>query len=253
MKIYLFFSFFSSSQLISGEHVGALAMSEAESGSDVVSMKLRADKDGMCTVCVCVCVCVCVGVDVGVWVCGCVTVWGGMCGWVWMCFVWGGAFVCVCVCGCVLWGGRLCVCVCVCVCVYKYAYLCMYMFNQSYVGVLHVHVMLVQYTYICIIFIIMFYVLCIFFIIYIYYYIIYLHTYILTVLYTVVISCPSTPGDHYVLNGSKFWITNGPDADVLLVYAKTDMEAKEHGITTFIVEKVRTCVYICTTLPWQQT
>jgi isovaleryl-CoA dehydrogenase len=44
-------------------------------------------------------------------------------------------------------------------------------------------------------------------------------------------------GDHYVLNGSKFWITNGPDADVLIVYAKTDVEAKEHGITTFIVEK----------------
>ena len=45
-------------------------------------------------------------------------------------------------------------------------------------------------------------------------------------------------GDHYVLNGSKAWITNGPDADVLLVYAKTDLEAQEHGITTFIVERV---------------
>ena len=81
-----------------------------------------------------------------------------------------------------------------------------------------------------------------------------------------------------MLNGSKFWITNGPDADVLIVYAKTDMEAKEHGITTFIVEKVCTCIYmyvphyhgnrhelfvitfqkvpvyiICTTIPWQQT
>ena len=46
-------------------------------------------------------------------------------------------------------------------------------------------------------------------------------------------------GDHYVLNGNKFWITNGPDADVLIVYAKTDMAAKQHGITAFIVEKVR--------------
>ena len=49
-------------------------------------------------------------------------------------------------------------------------------------------------------------------------------------------------GDHYVLNGSKFWITNGPDADVLIIYAKTDMTAKEHGITTFIVEKVNFCI-----------
>lgn len=45
-------------------------------------------------------------------------------------------------------------------------------------------------------------------------------------------------GDYYVLNGKKFWITNGPDADVLVVYAKTDMDAKEHGITTFLIEKV---------------
>uniref|UniRef100_A0A4W3JUU5 Isovaleryl-CoA dehydrogenase, mitochondrial n=1 Tax=Callorhinchus milii TaxID=7868 RepID=A0A4W3JUU5_CALMI len=45
-------------------------------------------------------------------------------------------------------------------------------------------------------------------------------------------------GDHYVLNGSKFWITNGPDADVLIVYAKTDLHAKPaHGITAFIIEK----------------
>ncbi|XP_065051340.1 isovaleryl-CoA dehydrogenase, mitochondrial-like [Rhopilema esculentum] len=44
-------------------------------------------------------------------------------------------------------------------------------------------------------------------------------------------------GDYYVLNGSKFWITNGPDADVVVVYAKTDMEAKHHGISTFLVEK----------------
>lgn len=45
-------------------------------------------------------------------------------------------------------------------------------------------------------------------------------------------------GDHYVLNGNKFWITNGPDADVLVVYAKTDRDAKpEHGVTTFLVER----------------
>ena len=31
-------------------------------------------------------------------------------------------------------------------------------------------------------------------------------------------------GDHYVLNGNKFWITNGPDADVVIVYAKTDLK-----------------------------
>ena len=40
-----------------------------------------------------------------------------------------------------------------------------------------------------------------------------------------------------MLNGSKFWITNGPDADVLLVYAKTDITAGANGITTFIIEK----------------
>ncbi|XP_021097391.1 isovaleryl-CoA dehydrogenase, mitochondrial isoform X2 [Heterocephalus glaber] len=46
-------------------------------------------------------------------------------------------------------------------------------------------------------------------------------------------------GDHYVLNGNKFWITNGPDADVLIVYAKTDVAAvpASGGITAFIVEK----------------
>ncbi|CAI5696469.1 isovaleryl-CoA dehydrogenase, mitochondrial [Oreochromis niloticus] len=44
-------------------------------------------------------------------------------------------------------------------------------------------------------------------------------------------------GDYYVLNGNKFWITNGPDADVLIVYAKTDPEAYQKGITAFIVEK----------------
>ncbi|XP_071829949.1 isovaleryl-CoA dehydrogenase, mitochondrial-like [Apostichopus japonicus] len=45
-------------------------------------------------------------------------------------------------------------------------------------------------------------------------------------------------GDYYVLNGSKFWITNGPDADVLVVYAKTDPKAKaQHAISTFLIEK----------------
>ena len=44
-------------------------------------------------------------------------------------------------------------------------------------------------------------------------------------------------GDRYVLNGNKMWITNGPDADVLVVYAKTDMEAGAKGITAFLVEK----------------
>jgi len=44
-------------------------------------------------------------------------------------------------------------------------------------------------------------------------------------------------GDRYILNGTKFWITNAPDADILLVYAKTDPEAKQHGITAFIIEK----------------
>ena len=44
-------------------------------------------------------------------------------------------------------------------------------------------------------------------------------------------------GDRYVLNGTKMWITNGPDADVLVVYAKTDPAAGARGITAFIVEK----------------
>ena len=44
-------------------------------------------------------------------------------------------------------------------------------------------------------------------------------------------------GDLYVLNGSKMWITNGPDADVLVVYAKTDPSAGPKGITAFLVEK----------------
>ena len=55
--------------------------------------------------------------------------------------------------------------------------------------------------------------------------------------YTLHAHIPSLSGDHYVLNGSKFWITNGPDADVLLVYAKTDVDAGAIGITTFIIEK----------------
>jgi isovaleryl-CoA dehydrogenase len=44
-------------------------------------------------------------------------------------------------------------------------------------------------------------------------------------------------GDHYVLNGGKIYITNGPVADVLLVYAKTDRDKGAHGISAFIVEK----------------
>jgi isovaleryl-CoA dehydrogenase len=44
-------------------------------------------------------------------------------------------------------------------------------------------------------------------------------------------------GDRYVLNGTKMWITNGPDANVLVVYAKTDPDAGARGITAFIVEK----------------
>jgi len=44
-------------------------------------------------------------------------------------------------------------------------------------------------------------------------------------------------GDHYVLNGNKMWITNGPDADVLVVYAKTDPDACAKGITAFLIEK----------------
>ncbi len=44
-------------------------------------------------------------------------------------------------------------------------------------------------------------------------------------------------GDDYVLDGNKMWITNGPDADTLVVYAKTDIEAGPKGITAFLVEK----------------
>ena len=44
-------------------------------------------------------------------------------------------------------------------------------------------------------------------------------------------------GDRYVLNGSKMWITNGPDAEVLVVYAKTDAAAGARGITAFLIER----------------
>lgn len=44
-------------------------------------------------------------------------------------------------------------------------------------------------------------------------------------------------GDHFVLNGTKMWITNGPDANVLVVYARTNKREGSHGITAFIIEK----------------
>ena len=44
-------------------------------------------------------------------------------------------------------------------------------------------------------------------------------------------------GDHFVLNGNKMWITNGPDANVLVVYAKTDANAGSKGISAFLIEK----------------
>ncbi len=44
-------------------------------------------------------------------------------------------------------------------------------------------------------------------------------------------------GDRYILNGGKFWITNGPSADVLVVYAKTEPDAASRGITAFLIEK----------------
>lgn len=44
-------------------------------------------------------------------------------------------------------------------------------------------------------------------------------------------------GDNFVLNGTKMWITNGPDADVLVVYAKTDKQAGSKGISAFLIEK----------------
>ncbi|WP_296429395.1 acyl-CoA dehydrogenase family protein [Yoonia sp.] len=43
--------------------------------------------------------------------------------------------------------------------------------------------------------------------------------------------------DHYRLNGNKYWITNGPEADTLVVYAKTDLDAGAKGITAFLIEK----------------
>ena len=51
-------------------------------------------------------------------------------------------------------------------------------------------------------------------------------------------------GDDYILQGTKMWITNGPDADVLIVYAKTDPAAHQKGVTAFIVERVMLiCLY----------
>jgi len=44
-------------------------------------------------------------------------------------------------------------------------------------------------------------------------------------------------GDRWVLNGTKMWITNGPDADVMIIYAKNDFEAGARGVTAFLVEK----------------
>jgi isovaleryl-CoA dehydrogenase len=45
-------------------------------------------------------------------------------------------------------------------------------------------------------------------------------------------------GDRYVLNGTKMWITNGPDADVLVIYAKTDPAAGSRGITAFLTARI---------------
>jgi isovaleryl-CoA dehydrogenase len=44
-------------------------------------------------------------------------------------------------------------------------------------------------------------------------------------------------GDHYVLNGNKMWITNGPDANIYVIYAKTDPKGGSRGVTAFIVER----------------
>ncbi|NNF39972.1 MAG: isovaleryl-CoA dehydrogenase [Woeseiaceae bacterium] len=44
-------------------------------------------------------------------------------------------------------------------------------------------------------------------------------------------------GEHYVLNGSKMWITNAPGADLMIVYAKTDVDAGNHGVSAFLVER----------------
>lgn len=46
--------------------------------------------------------------------------------------------------------------------------------------------------------------------------------------------------DRYILNGNKYWITNGPDAETLVVYAKTDKDAGSRGITAFLIEKAMT-------------
>ena len=46
-----------------------------------------------------------------------------------------------------------------------------------------------------------------------------------------------TEDDHFVLNGNKMWITNGPDADILVVYAKTDPRAGSRGLTAFLIER----------------
>jgi len=61
---------------------------------------------------------------------------------------------------------------------------------------------------------------------------------------SVVIRLQACVGDYYVINGSKFWITNGPVADVLIVYAKTNPSADkpQHGISAFLIEKVSTVV-----------
>ena len=44
-------------------------------------------------------------------------------------------------------------------------------------------------------------------------------------------------GDHYLLDGRKMWITNGPSADLIIVYAKSDAQSGTPGITAFLVEK----------------
>ncbi|MCB1637589.1 MAG: isovaleryl-CoA dehydrogenase, partial [Thiothrix sp.] len=49
--------------------------------------------------------------------------------------------------------------------------------------------------------------------------------------------CAERKGDRYILNGTKMWITNGPDADLMLVYAKTEPAAGSKGISAFLVEK----------------
>ena len=50
-------------------------------------------------------------------------------------------------------------------------------------------------------------------------------------------TCAEKKGDRYILNGSKMWCTNGPDADTLVVYARTKADAGPRGITAFIIEK----------------